>query len=722
MELIPQPLEALLRRMEREPASSEDRPLFDLPAAKQWHGSPPGLDLSRSFHHERAATVVGPAAGPHTQLAQNIALSYLAGARIMELKTVQVLDTLKIPRPCIDAANVGFNVEWSQELRIEQSIEEYAKAALLLAALKRAGLPDGLAPAETAHLFDVSLGYDLAGIQSEKVRGFIAAMLDASPVVERLAGALPPALRNHVSSAVEPRLASCVTLSTFHGCPAHEIEQIARHLMEAYRLHVVVKLNPTLLGFDDVQGILHDILGYRELAIRRPTFDKDLQWPDALRMIASLRETAGRVGVSFGVKLTNTLVVDNHKPFFSEKEMYLSGQPLHVLATQLYARLRSVLPLVGPELEPPVGYSFSAGIDQHNFAAAVAADLLPVTTCTDLLRPGGYGRLPKYLSALGEAMRRHGASDVEGYILGAGSAGEPEAAMADVEKLVLEVALRRGQVLTPETGGALRRGAALWAQGGLTPQRALILAGVPAELIPIAHPLWVHQAGTRNARRLATSALEDRRYRREQNAKLPKKIGSQLALFDCVNCDKCVPVCPNDANFAYQIRPLSSTAPTWILEGERLSEGPPEPVRIKEEHQLATFVDACNACGNCDVFCPEDGGPYVMKPHWFGGRKAFLEQPALDGFYLESRTAIVGRILGAELRLDVDPAARTARFEDARVALELELDRLALLSFRAKDPSAGPHHLSGARIAILAALLSGVQSTVNPVSMGLGDG
>ena len=34
----------------------------------------------------------GPAAGPHTQLAQNIIAAYAAGARFFELKTVQVMD------------------------------------------------------------------------------------------------------------------------------------------------------------------------------------------------------------------------------------------------------------------------------------------------------------------------------------------------------------------------------------------------------------------------------------------------------------------------------------------------------------------------------------------------------------------------------------------------------------------------------------------------------
>ena len=51
------------------------------------------------------ATPIGPAAGPHTQLAQNILSAWLCGGRFIELKTVQVMDELEIPRPCIDTVS-----------------------------------------------------------------------------------------------------------------------------------------------------------------------------------------------------------------------------------------------------------------------------------------------------------------------------------------------------------------------------------------------------------------------------------------------------------------------------------------------------------------------------------------------------------------------------------------------------------------------------------------
>src|SRR5665647_1612538 len=63
------------------------------------------LKNSSSFQMfgDQLDTPIGPAAGPHTQLAPNIISSYLAGGRFFELKTVQILDDLKVDKPCIDA-------------------------------------------------------------------------------------------------------------------------------------------------------------------------------------------------------------------------------------------------------------------------------------------------------------------------------------------------------------------------------------------------------------------------------------------------------------------------------------------------------------------------------------------------------------------------------------------------------------------------------------------
>src|SRR5664280_3320066 len=65
-------------------------------------------------------TPFGVAAGPHTQMAQNIVTAWLVGARLIELKTIQTLDELDVNKPCIDVADEGYNVEWSQELKVHE--------------------------------------------------------------------------------------------------------------------------------------------------------------------------------------------------------------------------------------------------------------------------------------------------------------------------------------------------------------------------------------------------------------------------------------------------------------------------------------------------------------------------------------------------------------------------------------------------------------------------
>src|SRR3954468_22503420 len=229
MELHPQPLETHLTRMFAELRTRQA--IYDLPARRFFRPSP-DLDLSVGFRASRAANPAGPAAGPQSQLVQNIVLSWLAGARVIELKTVQVDDKLLIPRPCIDARTVGFNVEWSQELKVEQSLEEYVAAWMAIRILRAEGVIP-LAPGQEATLFDMSIGYDLAGIRTKKVSSFVRGMVDATPTIERLRERLRrhPEHSRYADLDCDPNVAAGITLSTFHGCPAHEIEGICEYLL-----------------------------------------------------------------------------------------------------------------------------------------------------------------------------------------------------------------------------------------------------------------------------------------------------------------------------------------------------------------------------------------------------------------------------------------------------------------------------------------------------------
>src|SRR5262249_52957255 len=151
----------------------------------------------------------------------------------LELKTVQINDQLTIPRPCIDMTNIGYNVEWSQELLVQYSLREYAAGAMLVEMFRVNRDLTGCSldgPCGDI-IYDTSVGYDLAGIRSDKVRRFLDGMRDASAEIERLRAEIPPRFAAARDLKYPTCLSTSITLSTFHGCPADEIEKIAEFLI-----------------------------------------------------------------------------------------------------------------------------------------------------------------------------------------------------------------------------------------------------------------------------------------------------------------------------------------------------------------------------------------------------------------------------------------------------------------------------------------------------------
>lgn len=720
--LKPASLGLLLRRIGREFA--QERRIFDLPE-REFFRADPRLDTSVVFHGRRASTPAGPAAGPHDQLAQNIVLSWLGGGRIIELKTVQILDQLKIPRPCIDATNVGYNVEWSQELSLEESLREYVAASMMIEILRDSnvlGREDGGAADDT--IFDMSVGYDLAGIQSKRVREWIEAMMDARTIIDSMRSEIPDEFARYRDFPFAPRIADSITLSTFHGCPADEIERITEFLLRDVGVHMVVKLNPTLLGKLAVDEILHDRLGYVELDAPSDAFEHDLQFDQCLEIVERLDRTARSVGRRLGVKFSNTLVVRNHRSFFpaSEERMYLSGQPLHVLTMTLVQKFRDA---VGHGI--PI--SFSAGIDQHNFADATACGFTPVTACTDLLRPGGYGRFHKYMENLQARMRRAGVSRLGDFVIAAEGRGQ-EAVRRAAER-VREAA---GDGLAPEAAAIAREhldaAAAELAASDPSRSPSAIVDGVAARLAarlgahaksPAAAPLLARVAGLYDeivaiAAALNTAPIVERvgrdpRYGAAKNRGAPRKIGSHLVLYDCVSCNKCVPVCPNDANFRYDVEPVEREFAEIVVTAAGTAVIPRGVFRVERSEQWATFADFCNECGNCDIFCPEDGGPYIEKARVFSCEETYAAVAPQSGFLIDrdaARRRIRGRIAGREYWLEIDDAQNLARFRDAHIEVDADPATGAPRSVRASADAPRHHSLSMREFFVLRTLLLGV--------------
>ena len=58
---------------------------------------------------------------------------------------------------------------------------------------------------------------------------------------------------------------------------------------------------------------------------------------------------------------------------------------------------------------------------------------------------------------------------------------------------------------------------------------------------------------------------------------------------------------------------------------------------IRETHQLAVFEAGCNECSNCEVYCPEQGAPFVLKERLFLSPAALIAADQ-DGFAEEGGT------------------------------------------------------------------------------------
>ena len=355
---------------------------------------------AQTIFGRRLETPIGPAAGPNSQLAQNIAASYYAGSRFFELKTVQIMDGAELAacvnKPCIKADDECYNCEWSTELYVPQAQEEYIKAWFLLAFMAKEyglGSMDG-------YQFNISVGYDLAGIKSEKVNTFIESMKDASQtetfkkckeVLLAHAGEYRKMTREDIEG-ITPYICNSATISTLHGCPPQEIESIANYLLTVKKMHTFIKCNPTLLGYEFARETL-DQMGYDYIAFGRFHFEDDLQYEDAVPMLTRLMKLSGDMDLEFGVKITNTFPVDVKANELPSEEMYMSGKSLYPLSISLAAKLSR-------EFDGKLRIAYSGGADAFNIERIVGSGVWPVTVATTILKPGGYQRLSQMAESL----------------------------------------------------------------------------------------------------------------------------------------------------------------------------------------------------------------------------------------------------------------------------------------------------------------------------------
>lgn len=357
---------------------------------KKYFYKPDNKNLEMNFNHEYLSVPIGPAAGPHTQLSQNILSAYLLGSRFFELKTVQIIDGKQmqkmIAKPCIDARNVGYNVEWSSELTVQEAKSEYIKAFVLLQVLAiELELSD-----RKDFVFNISVGYNLEGIKSKKISHFIDDLKEAKnnniflECMDELKKNISKFRRFKLEDIknISSNITNSVTVSTMHGCMPEEIFAIGAYLIVDKKMNTFLKCNPTLLGYEKVREVL-DNLGYQEVIIKREDFEKDLQYEKAVDIITQLIKLGKENGVAVGIKLTNTLPVFNSRNVLPGESMYLSGRPLYAIALGVAAKFAQTF-------HNDLRISLSGGIDKNNIVSVLKTGIAPVTFSTLLLKPRGF--------------------------------------------------------------------------------------------------------------------------------------------------------------------------------------------------------------------------------------------------------------------------------------------------------------------------------------------
>jgi putative selenate reductase len=218
------------------------------------------------------------------------------------------------------------------------------------------------------------------------------------------------------------------------------------------------------------------------------------------------------------------------------------------------------------------------------------------------------------------------------------------------------------------------------------------LAGRLGEKVQQLEAMLMETAGVLNTAPLVEQATADPRYRAANNRAVPRKIGSHLFLYDCINCDKCVPICPNDANFIYETEPVDLSYSNYRIQNGQLVETLGGVLKIGKAHQIANYADFCNDCGNCDVYCPEDGGPQIEKPRFFGSLETY-RAAGRQGFYVEygkGSRAVYGTLAGRSYRLVVD--ADLDRFDDGVMEVEIDARTRRILRWRSKPGTQAEGH------------------------------
>lgn len=386
-------------------------------------------------------TPIGIAAGPHSQLAHNIVLSFLHGARTFELKLAQRPDDLEVLKYGRFKGNGTSGNGWNQTVDLGILKKEFINAYLLLKALESEEIL-GIEKGHTFYrtLFDLSVGVDLRGITSARMKNWMNRLVNGSECIGEALDQLPERFSFLKGRSISPFVANSVTLSVFHGCSVEEVESIACYLMEEFNLHLNVKMCPTLLPLPEVERFVYEEMGGGGWELDPTLFETESTFGAYVSLLRRLRKIANEKGLQFGVKISNAIVLK--RPIDREREQPIIPQPItFILSMFLLKHLRDHLGLNFP-------LSFSGGINQYNIAQIVSCGVFPTTVSTDLFRVGGYKRLAQQMKCLADSMVDVGARDIDSFIRARAQnfrLSVPQASAFNVDRVMAKI-LKTGKV------------------------------------------------------------------------------------------------------------------------------------------------------------------------------------------------------------------------------------------------------------------------------------
>ncbi len=335
----------------------------------------------------RIENPVGPGAGPATQMAQGIIVAYVSGARFIELKTV-FPESGEGEKPSVSTDGCTYFSERPSELSIGEAFNEYVKAWYAIKLISTAfelGVPEGF-------VFNMSVGGSLEDLKSEKMNAFIEGLKSAEYTkvwreCENWARAHMDELDgvdNTYISDISPNVSASVTFVPKPGLSAGEIEDCARYLIEEKRLHTFVRLDPGLLGYYTIRGIL-DINGYPDIEISKEKIEAEAAYDDIKPALLRLQSAADALRLEFGVKVCDGLLTEDSE----EKAVSggrLTGRALFPIAFSLAEKIAN-------DFGGGLRICFSGGADYYTATKLFNAGIWPITIVSDLIRPGGLKRL-----------------------------------------------------------------------------------------------------------------------------------------------------------------------------------------------------------------------------------------------------------------------------------------------------------------------------------------